>query len=235
MRVYTKTKNNGGKKPSYQCSKCEKPIIPGQKYFEYKHRYAAPNRRHVEHGAPKQSEMCTGKMSGVYAAIEGAEDTLAAARGANSPEGLAEALRTCAEEVDQVKDEYTESKDNMPQQLQDSSSGEAIQEKIDGLEQFVDALNTAADEVEGFITEWEEMEEPDTQVDHSTDCASLRTVEAEAGSADDNGGEGESTEEECDCGYEDAEAKYDEWEREHDEKAEEAFDAAENALQDLPV
>lgn len=77
MKVSTKTKSTAGK--PYTCNKCGKGIKPGQKYYQWQHRHAQPSRRHVECGYPRQSELCTGKMSGVYAAVESVEDAVAIA------------------------------------------------------------------------------------------------------------------------------------------------------------
>lgn len=226
MRVALKTKNKGVKVATYPCRKCDQPIKAGEQYYEWKHRHAPPSRQHQTHGGPRQSELCTGKMSGVYAAIAAAEDAMGEAHKTNDASGLTEILNTCAQEVEQVKDEYQQGLDNMPESLQSSSSGDAIQEKIDGLEQFQDALESAASECE----DWDmDTESPEPGADHTDECASNEEVEPEEGK------EATGEYQPCDCGFDDLETKKDEWESEQENKISEAFDTAENALQELSI
>lgn len=221
MRVALKTKNKGVKVETYGCRKCSEPIKAGDKYYEWKHRHAAPSRQHASHGSPRQSELCTGKMSGVYAAIEGLEDTIAEARKTNDISGLVDALNTAAEEVGSVKDEYEEGLGNMPDSLQQSSSGEAIQEKIDGLQEFQDALENAAQEVETSVDEYAALEEP----------TEPETVEPE----DDTDEAKEKAEEENDGNQEDYETAKNEFEAEQERLREEAFERAESAAGELSI
>lgn len=217
MRVALKTKNKGVKRATYPCRKCAEPIVAGQQYYEWKHRHAEPSRQHHSHGAPRQSELCTGKMSGVYAAIEGVEDVIAAGRTADDPSGLADALTNAAEEVRQVKEEYEEGLSNMPDSLQSSSTGEQIQEKIDALEEFADALDNAATDSE--IVDWDmDTERPEPGAEHDSDCAAEQDEPGD-----------------CDCGYDELEAQRDEWETEQVEKIEAAFEHAENVLGELSI
>lgn len=224
MRVALRTKRI--KATVFECRKCDQPIKPGDKYYEWKHNHAPVSRQHQEHGAPKQSELCTGKMSGVYAAIEGAEADIAAARKTDDPSGLADILTSCAESVNEVKDEYEQSKSNMPDSLQEGPTGELIQEKVDGLEQFADALESAASSDE--IENWDMDEEsPEPGEDHSDDCATKQE--------DDEADKKADEEPACTCGYDELESQKEEWETERDNKIEAAFDAAEQALGELSV
>lgn len=219
MRVALKTKNKGIKHETYGCRKCSEPIKAGDQYYEWKHRHAAPSRQHMSHGSPRQSELCTGKMSGVYAAIEGLEDTIAEARKTDDISGLVDALNTAAEEVDGVKDEYEEGLSNMPEPLQQSSSGEAIQEKIDGLQEFHDALENAAQEVEGTVDDFDALEEP----------SEPDTVEP----ADETDEAKEKAEEENADNQSDYETAKSEFESEQERLREEAFERAESAAGEL--
>lgn len=160
MRVSLKTKNKGIKHATYRCQRCSDPIKAGDEYYEWKFKHAEPSRQHKTHGAPRQSQLCNGKMSGVYAAVEGVEDDIKAARNSRDIGGLADVLNSAAEEVRNVKDEYESGLSNMPDSLQQSSTGEQIQEKIDALETFADELESAASDVEGFSDELDGLEEP---------------------------------------------------------------------------
>lgn len=142
MWVHLRTKRI--KATKFSCNRCDKPIIAGQAYYEWKHNHAPVSRRHQEHGAPKQSELCTGKMSGVYAATEALEEAITSARNSNDASGLEDALNECASSVREVGEEYSSNIDNMPESLQNGSTAEDMREKADALEAFADALENAA-------------------------------------------------------------------------------------------
>jgi hypothetical protein len=90
-------------------------------------------------------------MSGAYAAIEGAEDSIGVAKEISD---IVDALQTCAEEIGAVRDEYQDSYDNLPDNFRDGQQGEDIQEKIDGLQEFEDSLlNDASPDAESVNTD----------------------------------------------------------------------------------
>lgn len=225
MRVHSKTKNKGIKHATYPCLKCDQPIKAGDKYYEWQHRHAKPSRQHQSHGAPRQSELCAGKMSGVYGAVEGAEDGIVAARKAGDISGLAEILNTCAEEVENVRQEYEDSRSNMPDHLQDCGTGAEMEEKMNELETFKDSLENAASECETFASELDDLEaEHEAPPDeHAGDCP-VYAVE-----------NGDATEGTCECDKEDKETASEENETEQSNKLDEAFECAENVLQELSI
>src|SRR5258707_5156 len=143
-RGFTKTKSGQGK--TYGCSKCGKPIEKGQRYHEWTLYRAPTRRRHEACGRPQQSELTSSKMSQAYAAVEALQEAVAAARKANDPTGLADALRECASEVESCRDEYQDGFDSMNEGLQQGQQGQDIEEKIGPLDEFKDSLEKAADE-----------------------------------------------------------------------------------------
>lgn len=229
MRVHTITKSTQAKfkDHTFPCTKCSEPIRAGQKFYMYQPNHQQPRRSHAEHGSIKQSELCQGKMSGVYAAVEGLEEAIAQARNSNDASGLADALRDCAQEVEQVKDEYQEGYDNLPQQFQDSGSGAETQEKIEALEQFCESLESAASECEDVDSE----DEPDVPADHSEDCP---VYKMENGEPEEEGG-AVATEATCDCGKDDKESEHDQWETDREEAIESACATAENVAGELSI
>ena len=246
MRVHTITKSTAAKfkDHTFPCTKCALPIRAGEKFYMYQPNHSQPRRSHVEHGAPKQSELCQGKMSGVYAAIEGAEADISIARQNDDASGLAEILTTCKDSVEEVKNEYEESLGNMPDSLQEGTTGQEIQEKIDALEQFCDELDNAASECE----DWDmDSESPQPGEDHTAECASHNeTPECDCG----HDGQPDSDNNEtcspdcasmqevysdCDCGYDELEQEKEQWEQEQKEKINAAFETAENAIGELSI
>ncbi len=97
----------------------------------------------------RQSELCTGKMSGVYAAVE----NVAAVIDTGDPSGLVDALTEAAEQVREVAQEYEDNRSNMPEGLQEGPTGTDMQEKADALNEFADSLENAANDDE--ICNWE--------------------------------------------------------------------------------
>ncbi len=220
MRVHLRTKRI--KATTFACNRCSEPIKVGEKYYEWKHNHAPVSRRHVQHGAPKQSELCTGKMSGVYAATEALEEAITSARNSNDASGLEDALNECASSVREVGDEYSSNIDNMPESLQNGSTAEDMREKAEALEAFAEALENAAQEID---LEGCDEEEPEVMEDHTDACA-MQAIIDEKGEADSDT---------CDCGYEEKFEAHETWENDRDEKIEEACTVAENALQELSI
>jgi uncharacterized protein YukE len=92
-------------------------------------------------------------MSEAYAAVEDVEDACECTRKGKSLDGLADACRDAASSIEQVRDQYQDGYDNMPQGFQDGKPGQASQEKIDALTECAEALESAADDVEQFESE----------------------------------------------------------------------------------
>jgi len=156
-RVNVTTKNKAGKK--IKCGRCGHEIAPGEKYFHFSFRYGGKRVRCLAH-PPRQSELTQSKMSGAYGAIEDVEDAIASVRkGASSLEDLKAALESAADEVESVRDEYQDGFDNMPENFQGASTGDEIQEKIDGLEEFANTLRDVDFETEAPEGEKEEDED----------------------------------------------------------------------------
>ena len=215
MQVHLRTKRI--KATVFNCNRCAEPIKAGDQYYEWKHNHAPVSRRHVAHGRPRQSELCTGKMSGVYTATEGLEDAISTARADNDPSSLEDALNECAQAVREVGEEYTSGIDNMPESLQYSPTAEDMREKGEALEAFADALESAAQELELEIED-----EPEQPLSECTDACVLNQDEV-------------AEDAECDCGYEEQEEQHQTWETDRDDKYDAAYDVADNALGELSI
>lgn len=128
------------------CDKCRREIAKGEQYRHFKvgFRYGRKQVRCMRaECSPRQSEMTNSKMSGVYAAIESAEDTLASLR-AGDPEddtsSITEAVHGAAEGIEEVADEYREANDASPTGY---VFGEDLNERAD-------ELSDAASQLESF-------------------------------------------------------------------------------------
>lgn len=155
----------------------EKGIAKGDLYYSWT---LHGGRRQISKTRPRPSQLTgSAKLSQAYAAREALEDDIGAAT-AETVEDIATALRTAAEEAQAVAEEYEDSLSNMPDALQQSSSGEAIQEKIDALTEWAQELEDAATEVEALdLDDYKESEDPaealleDAQSRASDACDSL--------------------------------------------------------------
>src|SRR6267142_5656923 len=125
-RSFTAKKSKAGKE--IKCGRCGAPILAGEQYFYFAVAFRGAKQIRCKNHSPKQSELCGNKMSGAYAANEGIEAAL------NESDltiaDIASALESAAQEIEQVRDEYQESYDNLPQNFQDGDMGSEIQEKI---------------------------------------------------------------------------------------------------------
>ena len=132
---------------------------------------------------PRPSEMTgSDKLATLYAAQEHVEDMI---NGDAGRDDLVAALQEAAETARGVGEEYRSSKENLPENLQYSSTGEALEEKADQCDQWADELEQAADDIQA-MEDWDaeakeaaEGENPDEAVDIAEDHSDLK-AEAES-------------------------------------------------------
>jgi hypothetical protein len=161
-KVRTKVKAKAGKE--YVCVHCRQKIEPGEQYMEWKFRYGGTRRQHASHGSPKPSQLTQSKMSGAYAAIEAAQEAVDAAGEVSE---VREAMEECREGIEGVREEYQESFDSIPENLQSGAVGESIQEKITGLEDFMNELEAV--DIEDHEDPEPEEPQPGTVQDESSE------------------------------------------------------------------
>lgn len=149
------------RKAQGRCGRCGKEIGVGDAYLWIKPRYGGKRIRCMETACRfRASDLTGGKMSGVYAAMESAEDALAG--GAESIDDLKEIAGTAAEDIRAVAEEYRESAEAISEHFEGSSTAEECEEKADELEGWVDEIESALDDFDEFEPEAiEEAECPD--------------------------------------------------------------------------
>lgn len=174
-RVYY-SKFAGRKGATLKCGKCGEPIEKGQSYRWFKVGFRSRTKyiRCYKSGCtPKQSEMTTSKMAGVYAAIEDAEANLNALLG--SPEddtsSIKSELESAAQSIRDVADEYREAADASPTGL---VFGEDLNERAD-------AVEAGADEIENWDAENEEPDFDSCESDVHDEDRDPADVSAERG------------------------------------------------------
>lgn len=92
------------------------------------------------------------------------------------PEDLKSSLESAADEIVQLGEEQGSNRENMPEQLQDSGSGELLQSRADACKELADALRSLADA-------WDDEpddDEPDKDADESTEKYQERMNEWQA-------------------------------------------------------
>lgn len=129
---------------AYTCSKCGADIKPGTEY-----RHATPGFRGTKiirclgGGCYfRQSELCTSNLQGAYAAQEAAEDAIDEA--------------TTLDDIQSIFNDYAEGLREVAEVYSDASSNWAEGRGNEEWDEKADALNSAADEAEGF--EWDRDE-----------------------------------------------------------------------------
>jgi hypothetical protein len=104
-------------------------------------------RKQMSKTPPRQSQLTGSKMSAAYAAQEALQDALAAA---SSPEEVAEALNTAADEIEAVGDEYQEAADATTGNGNRVPNADEMEEKASGLRDWAESLRNDATEVENL-------------------------------------------------------------------------------------
>ena len=111
-------------------------VKAGESYYHWKFRYGGRVYSKVR---PNRSQLTQSSFLSTYYELEdGMEERVNAAQ---SIEELESTIEEIASEIESLMEETQESLDNMPEHLQDSSpSGELLQERIDGLENWQSEL-----------------------------------------------------------------------------------------------
>jgi hypothetical protein len=149
-------------------------VLKGTTYYWWKFRYGGKHRSATY---PRPSQLTQSKMSAAYAASEALEDAIFNAVDAQV---IADALGDASTEIEDVKTEYEESLENMVSQ--EGQIAEEIQEKIDGLEEWVQNIDAAKDEVESL----EDFGEDEDDVSKNGAEALLEAAKDAAGNATDS-------------------------------------------------
>ncbi len=138
------------------CRVCGVEIKVGDSYHWWANRIGRSSIRGVtcvEH-KPRRSMLTTSdKLSRAYAAEEELEASIA---NAESVEDIKEALEVAAGEAEEVAQEYRDAIESMPENFQQGDQAMEMEEKADQLEDWVQALRSAIDDVDALDVEEEE-------------------------------------------------------------------------------
>lgn len=150
--------NSQKARKEYTCGKCGHQIVKGEEYLSFEFRFGGKHIR-CKSCRPRPSELTNAKYAGVLAAMESIEDATAEASVGSDFSSVPETMRSAAEEIRGVGEEYQESRDSMEQALPSGCpTMEDMEEKVDQCNTLADELESLADDLE---SRWEELpEEP---------------------------------------------------------------------------
>ena len=122
-------------------ARVENPVAKvGESYFWWQN-YRSPKRFSKERPRPSQT-VGSAFLSTVYAIGEAIEDFDVQNLDEIDAEDFNSEIGTWCDDIRQAGEECAESRDNMPESLQDSESGELLQERSDQCEEWADALES---------------------------------------------------------------------------------------------
>lgn len=121
--------------------------------------------KHYSKTPPKASQLTQSEFLGRLADISDAVGALAA------DSGLEDAAAEIAGQLNELADEQEEKRSNMPDGLQDSATGEMLQERAD-------ACRSAAEEIEGITYDFENDKEAEDEAEDDYWQRKLEEVQA---------------------------------------------------------
>ena len=168
-----KYKSEKGKRAGQELSKLDRTvprdekdpifIAKGESYFWWQFKNGGKNFSKTR---PKNSQLTqSAYLSQLYSIQERIEDI--SAEDASDLESIVDELKS---ELEALKEETEEAKERMPDSLQDSPTGELLQERIDNLE-------NAISEIESIDLEYEEPDEDELMDDLKDDVEDLEIPE----------------------------------------------------------
>jgi len=110
-------------------------VKKGESYWWWKFRFGGIHKSVTK---PKASQLTQSAFLSTYYDLQ---EQVSDLRG-NDLESLEDAVIAIKDDIESLRDETQDSLDNMPEQLQDGDTGQLLQERIDGLEEWADSLDS---------------------------------------------------------------------------------------------
>jgi hypothetical protein len=157
MRVH---KVKSARKDQGTCGKCGKTIAIGDGYVWWKFRFVGKRIRCAAPACyPKAQDLTQSEWISRLADFDDARAEITSAF-YSDPEDAASAIESLAEELREFGEEQSDKISNMPDALQDSDTGQLLQERAD-------AMSTAADELEDVASTLRSLDIVDTSDDQA--------------------------------------------------------------------
>lgn len=140
-------------KPQGTCFKCGEKIKTGDSYRWWKFRFSGKRIRCGKpECAPKASDLT---QSAFYSQLYDIQDSLNAAIANRSVDDL----RAIADDLRSLGEECSGNRENMPESLQDSDTGQLLETRAEECDSKADEIESAADELDDLPTDWERYAE----------------------------------------------------------------------------
>lgn len=136
-------------------------VKKGESYYWWKFRYGG---KHISKTAPKQSQLT---QSDFLSQVYGIEERIADLSG-DEAEDIKSEVESIVEDLRSLAEECEEKRSNMPDQLQDSGSGEMLQTRVDECNSMADELESVDLDFEREDPEELTKEEGETDADFDT-------------------------------------------------------------------
>ncbi len=157
MRINTVKKS---RKSPGSCCRCGRVIEKGEGY-RWVQAYRGAKRCFCNDCELRASDTTSGRLGEVYAAQEGAHDSLAAWDG-ETVEDLSTLLETLNEELERLRDEYQEAAEAIGEHFEGSDQHSELEEAADGLDGWCSQVDDLISELsEGFDEDEEDEETED--------------------------------------------------------------------------
>jgi superfamily I DNA/RNA helicase len=141
------------RKSQGSCGKCGTKIKIGDSYRWWKFRYGGRYIRCAKpECAPRASDLT---QSAFYSQLYSIQDALSDAIANQSTDDM----QAVADDLRSLGEECSSNRDNMPEALQDSETGELLQTRADECESRADEIDSAISDLEGLTTDWKEYAE----------------------------------------------------------------------------
>lgn len=126
--------------------------------------------------APRPSQLTQSKMSGVYAIQEEIEDygfgdASTVEDFESCRECTAEFLREKAGELEEYRDEYQESCDNIRESFTESPTADECEEKAEQIQEYIDTIESMADEIGNVTVDVDGLDEDDENYEEELETA----------------------------------------------------------------
>jgi len=142
----------------YECSnsRCKKPIKVGDEYYRFSQSRFQPLRILCLACKPTRSQMTGSEfLSTMYAIEDGDIAGLSVEAIADDAQSFVEGI---VGQLEELRDETEEKRDNMPESLQDAPTGEMLQGRVDSVDEMISELEDVDLEIEEGLTEEEKAE-----------------------------------------------------------------------------
>ena len=139
---------------AYKCSRCGKEIPVGSEYLRGDLNFSKPIIRCVKCGLQSWEDTTSDFQLRAGEAVYRWEENYS-----TDAVDLAETVESLKSDLEELRDELQDRLDNMPESLQDSDTGNTLQERIDSLDEAISELESVDAEFDEEEDGKEEFEE----------------------------------------------------------------------------